>query len=79
MIGLRGESMNPMTFGNMIHPSIQELDSRVISSKFAPTHDIGTCNFWSFKVKDLQNRLQGLSQKCQPHGVALAIGENYRL
>ena len=23
MMGLRGESMNPMTFGNMIHPNIR--------------------------------------------------------
>ena len=25
MMGLRGESMNPMTFGNMIHPTIFQI------------------------------------------------------
>ena len=31
MMGLRGESMDPMTFGNMTHPNVYVLDGPIIS------------------------------------------------
>ena len=42
MMGLRGESMNPMTFGNMKHPSIH---SGLQRSKGGPFRLVSSSDF----------------------------------